>query len=327
MNKLKLGLYWGAGCGGCEIAFLEIHEKILTLLERVEIVFAPCFIDVKYADLRAMPDGSIDACFYNGAIRNDENEAIARLLRRKSKLLIAYGACAVMGGIPGLANMHTAGEILERIYKTTESTDNPSGILPEPSSSIAEGRDIELAEVRPQAKALRQVVAVDYFMPGCPPTEKQTWRVCEDLVEGRLPLPGSIVGAGERSVCAECPREKRGTKIKAFKRPHEVTPDGETCLLEQGLLCMGPATRSGCEALCPRVNMPCRGCYGPAGREKDQGAQMIGVLGSVIDHDDDGALSAALESVIDPAGTFYRFSLPTSSLGRSRSPARKRRLP
>src|SRR5512136_48336 len=102
--KPKIGFYWCASCGGCEEAIVDLAEDILGVVEAVDIVFWPCAMDFKKRDVEAMPDGSIVATFLNGAIRTSEQEEMALLLRRKSRYLIAYGACAATGGIPGLAN-------------------------------------------------------------------------------------------------------------------------------------------------------------------------------------------------------------------------------
>ena len=106
MARPRIAIYWAASCGGCEIAFLEIQERILDLMEAAELVFCPCLMDIKVIDVEAFPDGHIDACLWNGALRTEENVRLARLLRRKSKALIAYGACASLGGIPGLHRVH-----------------------------------------------------------------------------------------------------------------------------------------------------------------------------------------------------------------------------
>ena len=98
-------------CGGCEIALLEIKEKIVEVDANYDVVFWPAATDFKYKDLEAYDDDFIDVCLFNGCIRNSENEHIAKVLRDKSKFLVAFGACAVMGGIPGLANVADAAEI------------------------------------------------------------------------------------------------------------------------------------------------------------------------------------------------------------------------
>lgn len=118
MAKPKLALYWAASCGGCEIAVLDIHEKILDVAAAFDIVFWPCAMDFKYHDVRAMEDKSIDLCLFNGSIRNSESAEIAHLLRAKSKVLVAFGSCALEGGIPGLANLTTKEDICRVAYKT-----------------------------------------------------------------------------------------------------------------------------------------------------------------------------------------------------------------
>ncbi|MBI3941850.1 MAG: oxidoreductase, partial [Chloroflexi bacterium] len=103
--KPKLAMYWAAACGGCEIAVLNIYEKILDVDASFEVVFWPVAMDAKYRDVEEMPDGSITLCLFNGGIRNSENEYMAQLLRRKSQVLVSFGTCACAGGIPALANL------------------------------------------------------------------------------------------------------------------------------------------------------------------------------------------------------------------------------
>ena len=101
--KLKLAIYWGAACGGCCVSVLDTHEKLLDIVAAADLVFWPIAMDIKYKDVEALPDKSIDVTLFNGAVRNSENKHMAQVLRNKSKILVAYGACAYMGGIPGLA--------------------------------------------------------------------------------------------------------------------------------------------------------------------------------------------------------------------------------
>ncbi len=318
MSKLKVAVYWAAGCGGCDIALLELHEKILDLLAAADIVFWPAILDTKYGDVAKMPDGSIDLCLLNGAIRNEENQRIATMLRRKSKAMVAFGSCAMMGGVPGLGNLYTREDIFERAYKTSESTENPDALVPQLLTYAEDGKVIGLPKMLPKVKPLHAVVPVDYFMPGCAPAEPQVLAVAAAIASGALPASPAVVGAGSKSVCDECSLEKTGAKVSAFRRHHEMEPDGKTCLLEQGVICTGPATRSGCEGRCPAAGIPCRGCYGPAGASIDQAARMIAALGSVVDSESQQDIGAIVDEILDPAGSFYRFSLPISVLKRSR---------
>lgn len=317
MQKPKLALYWAASCGGCEIAVLDIHEKILDVANAFDIVFWPAAMDFKYADVKGMEDKSIDICLFNGAVRCSENEELAHLLRKKSKILVAFGSCAYEGCIPGLANLTTKEEILKWVFKNSPSTVNSNNnYIPQTHTKMPEG-EIEIPEMYDEVKTLDQVVEVDYYIPGCPPQPNQIWNVIEYILSGKpLPPKGSVLGAGEKTCCDECTREKHDKKIKKFYRPYEIITDPNLCLLEQGILCMGPATRDGCGALCPKANMPCRGCYGPPPNVIDQGAKMISAIASVIDEQDAEKLEIIFDQIVDPIGTFYRFSLPHSILRR-----------
>jgi F420-non-reducing hydrogenase small subunit len=316
MAKVKIALYWAASCGGCDIATLGINEKILKLAEVADIVFWPVAMDVKYADVEKMADKSIDACLFNGAIRNAENEHMARLLRDKSKLMIAYGSCAHEGCIPGLSNFYNRQLTFDRVYVETPSTENPERIFPSTKVKVPEG-ELEIPEFYDTVKTLAQTVDVDYVVPGCPPEEKTTWLALEALISGNLPPKGTVINYVVKAICDECPRKKEEKKIKKFYRPYEIIPEPEKCLLEQGLLCYGVATRGGCGALCPQANMPCTGCYGPVNGVIDQGAHFLSALASIIDFNEPEEIQKVIDDIPDPAGTFYRYSLPDSLLRRA----------
>ncbi len=160
-------------------------------------------------------------------------------------------------------------------------------------------------------------MAVDYYLPGCPPEAPRIWDAVVAILEGKLPPPGSVIGA-QTTVCDECERTREEKKIKQFKRTWEVVPEDNKCLLEQGLVCCGPATRAGCGALCPQVNSPCIGCHGPNAGVEDFGARLMGALASVIDATDPDEIDRIVQQGIpDPVGTFYRFSLAKSLLRRA----------
>jgi len=321
MARPTLALYWAASCGGCEIAVLDLQEKILDVANAFDIVLWPVAMDFKYADIRKREDKSVDLCLFNGSIRNSENAEMAKLLRDKAKTLVAFGSCSMEGGIPGLANLTTKAEIMKFVYKDSPSTvSSNGGILPQTHTSMPEG-EIEIPEMWETVKSLDQVVDVDYYIPGCPPVPEQIWNVVEYILSGKpLPPRGAVLGAGTKTCCDECPRKREEKKLKAFVRPYEVAADPEKCLLDQGIVCMGPATRDGCGALCPKANMPCRGCYGPPPNSLDQGAKMVSALSSAIDAQDPEEIEKILDQIADPMGTFYRFSLAHSLLRRVEKP-------
>lgn len=313
--KKKVAMYWAASCGGCDISLLEIGARIVELIKVADVVFWPCAADIKYEDVRNYPDGFIDYCFFNGAVRNSEQEEIARLLRQKSKTMIAYGECAVDGGIPSLANLASVAEIFDRSYHSAPSTVNPQHIEPLPSMECACG-ELEIPRMYERVLRLSDVIPVDYLLPGCPPQADNVWAAILALATGAVPERNDKlkVGATDKSVCEECTREKKLQKIKEFKRPHMSRPEPEWCLLEQGYVCMGAATRSGCGALCTKVNLPCRGCYGPAGTTEDMGTAMIGTIGSLLDAATEEEAQRLVGQIADPVGTFYRFTLAASYL-------------
>lgn len=313
--KGKLALYWAASCGGCEIAVLGIDDKILKVAEAFDIVFWPCVMDGKVRDIERMPDKGIDLCLFNGAIRTSEQEYMAQLLRQKSKVLVAFGSCAAEGCIPALANLNTREEIFQTAYHDTPSTDNPDGVRPQTESEVPEGT-LHLPMFYDTVKTLGQSVGVDYTLPGCPPEADRIWEAIVAILTGELPPPGSIIGA-QTTVCDSCPRTRNEKLIKEFKRTWELIPDPETCLLEQGLVCCGIATRDGCGGLCPTVGSPCIGCYGPNDGVVDFGARMMTALASVIDSQDPDEIDRIIQDGIpDPIGSFYRFGLANSLLRR-----------
>ena len=322
MAKPKVAFYWCASCGGCEEAIVDLAEGVLKIVEAVDIVFWPVALDFKRSDVEAMADGEITVSFVNGAIRTDEQEAMARLLRAKSKLLIAYGACAYQGGIPGLANLTSKEAILEYVYHASPSTTDGNGTRPQARLKVTEG-ELELPEFYEEVHALDQVVDVDYYVPGCPPTPKITLAAVEAILKGELPERGSVL-AGDRALCHECDLNSSKPEkllVTELKRPHEVIIDGEKCLLAQGLLCMGPVTRGGCEALCVKGGMPCTGCFGPLERVRDYGGKALSAIASIVDTTDDKVAAKVFEAVPDPAGTFYRYNVPASFLARKRKAA------
>jgi F420-non-reducing hydrogenase small subunit len=313
--KPKLAFYWAASCGGCEITVTELGMRLVDVGDLVDIVFWPVAMDFKYSDVEALQDGEIDLCFFNGGIRTAENEHLAKLLRRKSKVLVAFGSCAHEGCIPGLANLYDAESIMERVYTTVPTLDDSAGTMPQVSNQVPEG-EITLPAFQPYLRTLGQTVDVDYFMPGCPPVVDQVWNVFQAVLAGQLPAKGSIVGADGKSNCDVCPRQKgrSGVRITEFKRPHEVDLDPDVCFLAQGVICYGPVTRSGCGLPCISGNMPCRGCYGPPDGVIDQGAKLISSLAALIDTDDPDELQRIMDSMVDVVGTCYRFGLADSIL-------------
>ena len=324
MAKPKVAFYWCASCGGCEETVVDLNEDILKVTDAVDIVLWPVALDFKRKDIEALPDGEITVSFINGAIRLEEQEEMVKLLRQKSKLVVAFGACAHLGGIPGLGNFWNRETIFQWVYKEAPTVENPEGVTPQTRVKVEEG-ELTLPEFYDTVKTLDQTVPVDYYLPGCPPPPDLVMNAITAILKGELPEKGAVL-APKKALCDTCPRvdsKPEKLSIKEIKRPWQIKIDPEKCFLAQGLICMGPATRSGCGETCIRANMPCRGCFGPVDGVIDQGARALSMIASLLGLEEEKGLSEEevkklISTVVDPAGTFYRFSLPSSILRRRR---------
>jgi F420-non-reducing hydrogenase small subunit len=253
-------------------------------------------MDVKYDEIPEM-----DVLLIEGGIRNEENRELAEVLREKAGLVIAYGSCAEFGGVPGLGNLHTNDELTTEAYINSCSTVNPDGIIPSESVPHLESR------VRP----LSDVIKVDMALPGCPPKSEVIAQVLLSLLAGETPeIP-------DNNLCDVCEREKppMGMAMDKIKRPWEVgETDRDMCLVPQGVICLGPATRPLCGAQCPSVDTPCRGCYGPTDKVLDAGAKMISAIASDygVENDKETDPEEVANQIEDVVGTFYTYTLPAA---------------
>ena len=322
MSKPKVAFYWCASCGGCEEAVVDLADGILEVVAAVDIVFWPVALDFKRSDVEAFPDKYIAVSFINGAIRTSEQLEMVELLRKKSQFVIAFGSCAHMGGIPGLANMFNREAMMKEVYFNVPSVTNDQKIVPQESYKAPEGQ-LTLPRLWDTVKTLDQVIDVDYYLPGCPPPTNIFQDAVTAILSGQLPPKGTVL-APDEAECEECPRRDSKPEkmaIKEFKRPHEVIANAEECLLVQGLVCLGPVTRKGCGSVCTKANMPCTGCMGPTSHVIDFGAKALSATASVIEAKEDKLIAAVLDKIVDPVGTFYRYSLPASLIHRHYQPS------
>jgi len=303
-TRPRIAFYWNASCGGCEEAVIDLGEALPRLMARVDVVLWPAALDAKRADVEALPDGAIDVAFVNGAVRLDEQADWARLLRRKARRVVAFGACAQLGGIVGLGDLDGREAILEAAYGPgVPSVSNPGAPRPGP-----QGDPLPLPALLPRTLPLDRVVQVDAVVPGCPPTVP----IIEGAIEALLsdaPPGGGIILAPEASLCERCPlAESRPERpeLASLRRLANEAPAPGLCFLAQGIACSGPATRQGCQPGCIEVGMPCRGCFGPVPGAGDVGTAILSTFGTLLGGDEAarGALAATLS---DPAGTFWRY--------------------
>lgn len=326
MGKPKVAICWLGGCGGCDEAIVDLNAAVLWVASAVDFVLWPVAIDFKYRDLRGLGDGEVALSLVNGHVRNSEQEEVAELLRKKSQLLIAFGSCACFGGTPGLANLTTKEDIFDWVYNRAPTVVNPQGNRPQTKTSV-KGLELTLPDFYARVYPLNEIVDVDYYLPGCPPPPELIESAIRAVLDGKLPPRGSHL-APHKALCDSCKRNKGKPDrlaLKEFVRLHEVEANPDTCFLAQGIICMGPATRSGCGETCLNINVPCLGCSGPVEGVADSGAKFISGLASILDAQSEREARALADQVVDPAGYFYRFTLPASALRqvvRPRTPKR-----
>lgn len=277
--KVKVLSEWLNSCSGCEIAVVDMGERLLDVLNLVDFVHIPALMDSKYygqlGDQKHLSLPEADVGIISGGIRNEEHLEVAEEIRKKCKIVIALGTCATHGGIPALCNTYRNNEILDRYY-STETTDKTESY---PSDGLPVLLDSCLA--------LDEKIKVDVYLPGCPPHPDQVFEALVSLIEQR---PANL---STKSVCDTCPTQREGKgdlkKLTRFlKAPKYNTGeplDKMRCLLEQGILCMGPVTLAGCggDIITPRclsARVPCRGCYGPVKHEGNQMMDMLNALAS-----------------------------------------------
>lgn len=315
MAKPKVAICWLGSCGGCDEAVVDINEVILGVANAVDLIFWPVALDFKYNSLKALKDGEIILSIINGHVRNSEQEEVAQLLRKKSQLVLAFGACACFGGTPGLANLTTKEDIFNWVYRDAPTIVNPKGNYPQTTTTV-NGKKLTLPEFYSRVYALNDIIDVDYYLPGCPPPPHLIMAALSAVLENKLPPRGSTL-APHRALCDSCKRNKSKPErvtIREIKRIHEVEADPDVCFLAQGIICLGPATRDGCGEACMNINIPCRGCFGPVEGVADSGAKFVSALASILDVQSDEDIERITNEIMDPVGYSYRFSLPASIL-------------
>ncbi len=169
MAKVKIATDWLAGCAGCHMSLLDLDERLIELTKFVDIVASPVM------DIKKPPE--VDVGIVEGAVANSSNEEVLKELRAKCKILMALGDCAVFGGIPAMRNLISKEEALRHAY--VEAASCVDGEIPD---------DEELAVLEDQVKGANQVVKVDCYVPGCPPSPEAIYFALSELLAGRIPV-------------------------------------------------------------------------------------------------------------------------------------------
>jgi len=281
MSKPTLATIALGGCEGCHMSLIDSHEGLLDLLGVVDLIWSP------FTGPDEMP-AHADVFMVEGAVTNDEDLRRLKQARAAAGTLVAVGSCAVLGGIGGLRNLSPLAEV-----KATAFGDSvKSELLP-----------VLMDNVHP----VTDFVDVDMSLAGCAP---ETHLIVAALTAA---VAGEPFELPRRNLCDECHRVKTlmlthsaefvSDSVYALMELPEIDP--EACLLEQGVMCMGPMTREGCGAVCTAANVPCRGCAGPSRLDFEQGGKTVDALAAVLP-------AGALMYLEDLIGTGYRFSMPVS---------------
>jgi F420-non-reducing hydrogenase small subunit len=270
------------------MSFLDMNQDLLDMMDLIDIQYSPL------VDAKQVPH--VEIGLVEGAVANDENEEILKIFRQKCQKLVAFGTCACTGGISGLRNLSTKDNTLSCGYIDTPTT--VDGKIPSSPT---------IPKLRETVRPLDQVVKIDYHIPGCPPLPSTIKETIVALTKGMTPTRKT------KNLCEECDRTKekmlvaqRDYLVDEVASVHELENiSQDMCFLEQGVLCMGPATVGGCGALCPQANMPCRSCQGPPHGAAEQGAKLINCLSSILP-------AGGLMFQEDIVGVGYCYSMPIS---------------
>ena len=281
MTKPTLATVALGGCEGCHVSLLDAHEGLLDLLGIVDLIYSP------FSGPSEMPSHA-DVIMVEGAVTNDDDLRRLKQSRAAAGTLVAVGSCAVLGGIGGLRNLTPLAQVKAKAFGTAPKSE----LLPVLTENVHPVTDF---------------VDVDISLPGCAP---ETRLIVAALSAAAMGEPFELP---RRNLCDECHREKKlmlehsadfvSDSVYALMELTEIDPD--RCMLEQGLLCMGPMTREGCGAVCTAANVPCRGCSGPCRLDFEQGGKTVDALAAVLP-------AGALMYMEDLIGTGYRFSMPVS---------------
>ncbi len=236
--KTKLSIEWLSGCSGCEIAFADLHEKLLKVLDAVELVRIPILMDTK----EYVP---ADIGMITGSIRTSHDVEAAHRMRDSCSTIIALGTCPVYGGPHGGTYAHTNDELLQGAF-----TANPTTRTREVPDQVPELLD--------EARTLDTEIDVDVYIPGCPPHPAFILESLQALLLGREPK------IGQHNVCFKCNRRMDKSDVSSLRRSYEGSFDPDVCFLSQGCLCFGSVTLDRCLAPCPQAGVPCFSCGGPS---------------------------------------------------------------
>lgn len=238
-GKARISVEWLSGCSGCELGIVDLHEKLLAVLQEIELVRIPILMDTK-----DYPEA--DVGLVTGSIRSEHDVHAARKMRESCKAIIAFGTCPVYGGPQSAAYAHTNDELFDGAYRKNPSTTTTT-VPHDVPKLLKEGN-----------RPLDSEIEVDLYLPGCPPHAAYIFESLTSLVRSKEPTPSHY------NVCFNCPRKMTKTEVSTIRRAYEGDFDPDVCFLSQGCICLGSVTLDRCIAPCMKVGVPCFSCGGPS---------------------------------------------------------------
>lgn len=237
-EKIRLNTEWLCDCGGCHVALVDLHEKILNVLEAVQIQKCPVLTDEKL-----YPEAEIG--ILTGSVRTEHDRQAALEMRKKCKTIIAFGTCAVYGGLHGAGLAHSREEIMDHVYRNNPTT--TTDLIPA----------TKVDSLEKLVTPIDEVIDVDLYLPGCPPHAHFIFEGLSALIEGKEPR------VSQESVCGGCNRTMKKTEVAEIRSSSDGMADDDVCFLSQGYICLGSVTLDRCLSPCPNHGVMCTGCAGP----------------------------------------------------------------
>jgi NAD-reducing hydrogenase small subunit len=177
MSKPRLATAWLDGCSGCHMSLLDMDERIIEIARQVDVVYSPT------VDLKVFPE-NVDVALVEGAVSSEEDEHKIRLIRSRTKILVALGDCAVTGNVPSMRNPFEVESLFDRAYRE--------------HATLQPGHPhVNVPALCPHARPIHEIVKVDVFVPGCPPPADAIFFVVSELLAGRIPDPSGLTRFGK----------------------------------------------------------------------------------------------------------------------------------